>query len=163
MSASESARMGLGSNAASMANLAKIVNLIESNVRAEEEAQAEAEAGAEAEAEAEEAVSKRSTRSGTGTGTRSGTGSVSSVRLASSSAPRRSACATTYVPKSPQLEEIMIAKPTCSERFARYFVIVIYMCGLCGLGFILSIYHIFFWDSRMPPVYKGQKKGPVFG
>ncbi|XP_017114784.1 uncharacterized protein LOC108137568 [Drosophila elegans] len=163
MSVSESARVGLGNNAASMANLAKIVNLIESNVRTEEET--ETVAKAEAEAEAEEAVSKRSTRSGTrtGTGTGTGIGSVSSVRLASSSAPRRSACATSYVPKSPQLEEIMIAKPTCSERFARYFVIVIYVCGLCGLGFILSIYHIFFWDSRMPPVFKGQKKAPVFG
>ncbi|XP_016974402.2 uncharacterized protein LOC108041110 [Drosophila rhopaloa] len=139
MSTPESARVGLGSSAASMANLAKIVNLIESNVRAEEED--------------EETENKGST----------GTGSGSSVRLASSSAPRRSACATSYVPKSPQLEEIMIAKPTCTERFARYFVIVIYLCGLCCLGFFLSIYHIFFWDSRMPPVYKGQKKGPAFG
>ncbi|EDX02491.1 uncharacterized protein LOC6525548 [Drosophila yakuba] len=138
---SESSRVGLG-NAASMANLAKIVNLIESNVKSEE-------------AEVlEEAV-----RGSTGTGS----GSSSSVRLASSSAPRRSACATSYVPKSPQLEEIVFAEPTCTERFARYFVIVIYLCGLCCLGFFLSIYHIFFWDSRMPPVYKGQKKGPAFG
>ncbi|XP_017074313.1 uncharacterized protein LOC108109990 [Drosophila eugracilis] len=136
----ETPRVGLG-NAASMANLAKIVNLIESNVRAEE---------AEV---CEEAASKGSTGSGSG----------SSVRLASSSAPRRSACATSYVPKSPQLEEIVFAEPTCTERFARYFVIVIYLCGLCCLGFFLSIYHIFFWDSRMPPVYKGQKKAPAFG
>ncbi|XP_043658816.1 uncharacterized protein LOC122623623 [Drosophila teissieri] len=142
---SESTRVGLG-NAASMANLAKIVNLIESNVKSEE-------------AEVlEEAV-----RGSTGNGTGSGSGSSSSVRLASSSAPRRSACATSYVPKSPQLEEIVFAEPTCTERFARYFVIVIYLCGLCCLGFFLSIYHIFFWDSRMPPVYKGQKKAPAFG
>ncbi|EDW51428.1 uncharacterized protein LOC6619904 [Drosophila sechellia] len=136
---SESARAGLG-NAASMANLAKIVNLIESNVKSEE-------------VEVLEDAVRGST----------GTGSGSSVRLASSSAPRRSACATSYVPKSPQLEEIVFAEPTCTERFARYFVIVIYLCGLCSLGFFLSIYHIFFWDSRMPPVYKGQKKGPAFG
>eukprot|EP00099_Drosophila_melanogaster_P001390 NP_001096959.1 inaF-C [Drosophila melanogaster] len=137
--ASESARAGLG-NAASMANLAKIVNLIESNVKSED-------------VEVLEEAVRGST----------GTGSGSSVRLASSSAPRRSACATSYVPKSPQLEEIVFAEPTYTERFARYFVIVIYLCGLCSLGFFLSIYHIFFWDSRMPPVYKGQKKGPAFG
>lgn len=137
--ASESARAGLG-NAASMANLAKIVNLIESNVKSED-------------VEVLEEAVRGST----------GTGSGSSVRLASSSAPRRSACATSYVPKSPQLEEIVFAEPTCTERFARYFVIVIYLCGLCSLGFFLSIYHIFFWDSRMPPVYKGQKKGLAFG
>lgn len=87
--------------------------------------------------------------------------SARSVRLASSGMPRRSAYS--YVPKSPQLEEIVFAEPTCSERFARYFVIVIYLCGLCSLGFFLSIYHIFFWDSRMPPVFKGQKKPPAFG
>ncbi|XP_041449926.1 uncharacterized protein LOC121404465 [Drosophila obscura] len=124
----------------SVANLAKIVNIIESNVRAddrdEEQQQLEASKGA------------------------ASSGSSSSVRLASSSAPRRSTCS--YVPKSPQLEEIVFAKPTCMERFARYFVIVIYLCGLCCLGFFLSIYHIFFWDSRMPPVFKGQKK-PAFG
>ncbi|XP_037723449.1 uncharacterized protein LOC119555868 [Drosophila subpulchrella] len=140
----ESTRVGLG-NAASMANLAKIVNLIESNVRAEEETE----------------VGEETAKGSSGTGT--GTGGGSSVRLASSSAPRRSACATSYVPKSPQVEEIVFAEPTCTERFARYFVIVIYLCGLCCLGFFLSIYHIFFWDSRMPPVYKGQKKGPAFG
>ncbi|XP_015041021.1 uncharacterized protein inaF-C [Drosophila pseudoobscura] len=121
--------------ATSIANLAKIVNIIESNVRADDCDEEELEA------------SKAST-------------SGSSVRLASSSAPRRSTCS--YVPKSPQLEEIVFAKPTCTERFARYFVIVIYLCGLCCLGFFLSIYHIFFWDSRMPPVFKGQKK-PAFG
>ncbi|BFG02969.1 uncharacterized protein DMAD_02330 [Drosophila madeirensis] len=120
-----------------LANLAKIVNIIESNVRPDDE-----------EEEEQQQASKVSASS-------------SSVRLASSSAPRRSACS--YVPKSPQLEEIFFAKPTCSERFARYFIIVIYICGLCCLGFFLSIYHIFFWDSRMPPVFKGQKKGPAFG
>ncbi|KAH8315410.1 hypothetical protein KR067_004508 [Drosophila pandora] len=124
-------------NATSVANLAKIVNIIESNVRAEEEAQADT--------------------------AKTSSSSSSSVRLASSSAPRRSGVSASYVPKTPQLEEIIFAEPTCTERFARYFVIVIYLCGLCCLGFFLSIYHIFFWDSRMPPVFKGQKKAPVFG
>ncbi|XP_070064063.1 uncharacterized protein inaF-C [Drosophila virilis] len=109
-------------------NLAKIVNLIGSNVRDQEP---------------------------------SSIGSSRSVRLASSGTPRRAAYS--YVPKSPQLEEIVFAEPTCSERFARYFILVIYLCGLCSLGFILSIYHIFFWDSRMPPVFKGPKKPPAFG
>ncbi|KAM8721159.1 hypothetical protein ACLKA7_007088 [Drosophila subpalustris] len=120
------------SSAAAAANLAKIVNLIGSNVKDEEPV-----------------TSQRHTVSS------------KSVRLASSGMPRRSAYS--YVPKSPQLDEIVFAPPTCSERFARYFVIVIYLCGLCCLGFLLSIYHIFFWDSRMPPVFKGQKKSPAFG
>ncbi|XP_068141086.1 uncharacterized protein inaF-C [Drosophila tropicalis] len=117
--------------ASSVANLAKIVNLIESNVKTEE--QSFSPIGS----------------------------SSNSVRLASSSAPRRSTCS--YIPKTPQLEEIIFAEPTCTERFARYFVLIIYLCGLCSLGFILSIYHVFFWDSRMPPVFKGQKKSPAFG
>lgn len=120
-------------SAAAAANLAKIVNIIGSNVR--EEPPMEAAAAAPTAAR--------------------------TVRLASSGMPRRSAYS--YVPKSPQLEEIVFAEPTCSERFARYFVIVIYLCGLCSLGFFLSIYHMFFWDSRMPPVFKGQKKPPAFG
>lgn len=119
-------------------NLAKIVNIIGSNVR-EEQAEPEREPPRE----------------------HSAIGSTRSVRLASSGTPRRAAYC--YVPKSPQLEEIVFAEPTCSERFARYFVLVIYLCGLCSLGFILSVYHLFFWDSRMPPVFKGQKKPPAFG
>lgn len=136
-------------SAAAAANLAKIVNIIGSGVREEppmeatEAAPGGAGAGAGAAPTARVASSARS------------------VRLASSGMPRRSAYS--YVPKSPQLEEIVFAEPTCSERFARYFVIVIYLCGLCSLGFFLSIYHIFFWDSRMPPVFKGQKKPPAFG
>ncbi|XP_017029132.1 uncharacterized protein inaF-C [Drosophila kikkawai] len=143
-------RAGLGS-AASVANLAKIVNIIESNVRAETVSE-------EVVPKAEEQVAAESTTAQVPRGTAS-----RSVRLASSSAPRRSACATSYVPKAPQVEEIVFAEPTCTERFARYLVIVIYLCGLCCLGFFLSIYHIFFWDSRMPPVFKGQKKAPAFG
>lgn len=61
-------------------------------------------------------------------------------------------------------DEFFFAKPTFSERFARYFVIVIYLCGLCSMGFFLSIYYIFFWDSRMPPTYKPAIiKKPLFG
>lgn len=127
-------------SAATAANLAKIVNIIGSNVR--------------------EDVTEPSTAPGAGPGVASSS-AARSVRLASSGMPRRSAYS--YIPKSPQLEEIVFAEPTCSERFARYFVIVIYLCGLCSLGFFLSIYHIFFWDSRMPPVFKGQKKPPAFG
>lgn len=131
-------------SAAAAANLAKIVNIIGSGVREEPPVEATAAAtGGAADPAARVASSARS------------------VRLASSGMPRRSAYS--YVPKSPQLEEIVFAEPTCSERFARYFVIVIYLCGLCSLGFFLSIYHIFFWDSRMPPVFKGQKKPPAFG
>lgn len=125
-------------SAAAAANLAKIVNIIGSNVREEPPMEATAAPGAAAAPTA-----------------------ARTVRLASSGMPRRSAYS--YVPKSPQLEEIVFAEPTCSERFARYFVIVIYLCGLCSLGFFLSIYHMFFWDSRMPPVFKGQKKPPAFG
>ncbi|XP_017849975.1 uncharacterized protein LOC108604916 [Drosophila busckii] len=118
------------------ANLANIVNILGSNVRDESSPQ----------------------------GGRTPLGSSRNVRLASSGQPRRSACSS-YVPKSPQLEEIILAEPSCTERFARYFVIVIYLCGLCSLGFFLSIYHVFFWESRMPPVFKGQKKPspPAFG
>ncbi|KAH8289307.1 hypothetical protein KR054_003603 [Drosophila jambulina] len=134
----------VSASAASVANLAKIVNIIESNVRAESE-QTETEEQVTSAIQIPRVPASRS------------------VRLASSSAPRRSACATSYVPKAPQLEEIVFAEPTCTERFARYLVIVIYLCGLCSLGFFLSIYHIFFWDSRMPPVFKGQKKAPAFG
>ncbi|EDV91831.1 uncharacterized protein LOC6566260 [Drosophila grimshawi] len=118
-------------SAAAAVNLAKIVNLIGSNVQDEEPA-------------ANIVI-----------------GSSRNIRLASSGIPRRSTYS--YIPKSPQLEEIIFAEPTFSERFARYFVIVIYLCGLCSLGFILSIYHFFAWDSRMPPVFKGQKKAPAFG
>ncbi|EDW06706.1 uncharacterized protein Dmoj_GI15262 [Drosophila mojavensis] len=125
------------------ANLAKIINIIGSNVR---------EMPSEPASEPPPAAPREAI---------SPIGSSRSVRLASSGTPRRAAYC--YVPKSPQLEEIVFAEPTCSERFARYFVLVIYLCGLCSLGFFLSIYHLFFWDSRMPPVFKGQKKPPAFG
>lgn len=137
---------------AASANLAKIVNIIGSNVR-EVPSETANEPTPPAAAAAPRAASSREATSAIG--------SSRSVRLASSGTPRRAAYC--YVPKSPQLEEIVFAEPTCSERFARYFVLVIYLCGLCSLGFILSIYHLFFWDSRMPPVFKGQKKPPAFG
>ncbi|XP_060663250.1 uncharacterized protein LOC132796191 [Drosophila nasuta] len=131
------------SSAAAAANLAKIVNLIGSNVREEEQPPQQQQQQQQQQPRQQSARSARS------------------VRLASSGTPRRSTYS--YVPKSPQLEDIVFAEPTCSERLARYFVIVVYLCGLCCLGFFLSIYHIFFWDSRMPPVFKGQKKSPAFG
>ncbi|XP_030378854.1 uncharacterized protein LOC115627347 [Scaptodrosophila lebanonensis] len=115
-------------NTAAVANLVKIVNIIESNVKGDEPDSPKA--------------------------------APIGVRF-SGVAPRRTTIS--YVPKSPQLEEIVFAEPTFTERFARYFVIVIYLCGLCSLGFFLSIYHVFFWDSRMPPVFKGLKKPPAFG
>lgn len=58
-------------------------------------------------------------------------------------------------------EEVSFPEPTFSERFMRYLVLIIYLGGLSSLGFFLSIYYIFFWDSRMPPVYKPTKK-PLF-
>lgn len=68
-----------------------------------------------------------------------------------------------YVPPRADLnDDILFAEPTFSEKFFRYLVIVIYLGGLSSLGFLLSIYYIFFWDSRMPPVYKPTKKPPVF-
>lgn len=68
-----------------------------------------------------------------------------------------------YVPPRADLnDEILFAEPSFSDKFFRYLVIVIYLGGLSSLGFLLSIYYIFFWDSRMPPVYKPTKKPPVF-
>ncbi|XP_023297383.2 uncharacterized protein LOC111680009 [Lucilia cuprina] len=68
-----------------------------------------------------------------------------------------------YVPPRLVLkEDDLYAEPTFSEKFFRYLVIVIYLGGLSSLGFFLSMYYIFFWDSRMPPVYKPTKKPPVF-
>ncbi|XP_065363916.1 uncharacterized protein inaF-C [Calliphora vicina] len=68
-----------------------------------------------------------------------------------------------YVPpRSIVNDDHLYAEPTFSEKFFRYLVIVIYLGGLSSLGFFLSMYYIFFWDSRMPPVYKPTKKPPVF-
>lgn len=62
-------------------------------------------------------------------------------------------------PRRPlQNDDILFPEPTFSERFMRYLMIGIYLGGLSSLGFFLSIYYIFFWDSRMPPVYKPAKK-----
>ncbi|KAM7349289.1 uncharacterized protein ACRADG_008294 isoform 2-T2 [Cochliomyia hominivorax] len=68
-----------------------------------------------------------------------------------------------YVPPRSELkDDVLYTEPTFSEKFFRYLVIVIYLGGLSSLGFFLSIYYIFFWDSHMPPVYKPTKKPPVF-
>lgn len=44
------------------------------------------------------------------------------------------------------------------ERMLKYLFVVVYLMALSGLGFGLSFYYLFFWDSTMPPVYKPQKK-----
>lgn len=64
-----------------------------------------------------------------------------------------------------ETDEILAHRPTFSERCIRYVMVLIYLCGLCSLGFVLSIYHIFFWDSRMPPLHKSMimKKPPGYG
>ncbi|XP_037939852.1 uncharacterized protein LOC119672782 [Teleopsis dalmanni] len=113
------------------ADIADIVNIIETNVNNEQRFVSDAE---------EVAVKHFSTNAGSG----SGSGSGGSMRLSKDTA-----------------EEILFAEPTFSERFKRYLVVVIYFCGLCGLGFFLSVYHLFFWDSKMPPVYKPTNKKPV--
>lgn len=68
-----------------------------------------------------------------------------------------------YVPPRAVVnDEVLFKEPTFSEKFFRYLVIVIYLGGLSSLGFFLSIYYIFFWDSSMPPIYKPTKKPPTF-
>ena len=57
------------------------------------------------------------------------------------------------------LDELIVHKqPTLSERLTRYMMVVIYLGGLSMLGFLLSIYYIYFWDSRQPPAYVIPKK-----
>lgn len=74
-----------------------------------------------------------------------------------------SAATSGYIPPRTVIDdEVLFAEPTFSEKFFRYLVIVIYLGGLSSLGLFLSMYYIFFWDSRMPPVYKPTKKPPVF-
>lgn len=92
------------------------------------------------------------------------TRSSSASNNASSSSPATSTSSSSgYVPpRATKSDEVLFAEPTFSEKFFRYIVVVIYLGGLSSLGFILSIYYLFFWDSRMPPVFKPTKKPPVF-
>ena len=93
------------------------------------------------------------------------TSDTSDTRSASTSTNASSTTSSSagYVPpRNTKSDEILFAEPTFSEKFFRYLVVVIYLGGLSSLGFILSIYYLFFWDSRMPPVFKPTKKPPVF-
>lgn len=44
------------------------------------------------------------------------------------------------------------------DKLLKVLFVVVYLMALSGLGFALSIYYLFFWDSTMPPVYKPTKK-----
>lgn len=44
------------------------------------------------------------------------------------------------------------------DKLLKVLFVVVYLMALSGVGFVLSIYYLFFWDSTMPPVYKPQKK-----
>lgn len=44
-------------------------------------------------------------------------------------------------------------KPTIFDKqIFRLATVLLYLGGISGLGFILAIYFLFFWDSSMPPV-----------
>ncbi|XP_067638987.1 uncharacterized protein inaF-C [Eurosta solidaginis] len=127
-------------------NLAKIVNIIETSVTNPENDEGSIMPGA------------------TDASTVAATPSTSLKR---GSRPTTIQVSTGHLPsyRLHEAEEIMAHKPTFSERCIRYIMVLIYICGLCSLGFVLSIYHIFFWDSRMPPVHKSmiQKKPLGYG
>ncbi|XP_017468770.1 PREDICTED: uncharacterized protein LOC108360837 [Rhagoletis zephyria] len=137
-------------------NLAKIVNIIETSANTnndnsgggdnEDEGAIMAAMAAELAAATTSAASGSLRRGARPTTVRISTGHLPSYRLH-------------------EADEILAHKPTFSERFIRYLMVLIYLCGLCSLGFVLSIYHIFFWDSRMPPVHKSMimKKPPGYG
>lgn len=38
------------------------------------------------------------------------------------------------------------------KQIFRLATVLMYLGGISGLGFILAIYFLFFWDSHMPPV-----------
>lgn len=38
------------------------------------------------------------------------------------------------------------------SKLFRMFVVAMYVCLVSGLGFLFALYHLFFWDSTMPPV-----------
>lgn len=44
------------------------------------------------------------------------------------------------------------------SKIFRIICVVLYLTGVSGLGFMVSIYHLFFWDSKMPQ-YHINKKG----
>ncbi|XP_050332561.1 uncharacterized protein LOC126760738 [Bactrocera neohumeralis] len=127
-------------------NLAKIVNIIESSVNNNNDDGVEDTATAESAAESAAISPPSESRGSRPTTVRISTGHLPSYRLH-------------------DVDEILAHKPTFSERCIRYVMVLIYLCGLCSLGFVLSIYHFFFWDSRMPPLHKSMimKKPPGYG
>lgn len=65
-------------------------------------------------------------------------------------------------PAASSVEELM--EPKKEETFLdskifKLFTVGLYVGGISGLGFILSIYYFFIWNSEMPvlPEYKGKK------
>lgn len=50
------------------------------------------------------------------------------------------------------------------SRVFKLFTLGLYIGGISGMGFILSIYYFFIWNSEMPPIpeYKGKKLMWVF-
>lgn len=127
-------------------NLAKIVNIIETSVNNNNDDGDQGTAAAESAAEPAAINTPSESRGSRPTTVRISTGHLPSYRLH-------------------EVEEILAHKPTFSERCIRYVMVLIYICGLCSVGFVLSIYHIFFWDSRMPPLHKSMimKKPPGYG
>lgn len=44
-------------------------------------------------------------------------------------------------------------KPSVFDKpIFRLATVFVYLGGISGLGFILAVYFLFFWDSSMPPV-----------
>lgn len=127
-------------------NLAKIVNIIETSVNNNNDDGDQGTAATESAAEPAAINTPSESRGSRPTTVRISTGHLPSYRLH-------------------EVEEILAHKPTFSERCIRYVMVLIYICGLCSVGFVLSIYHIFFWDSRMPPLHKSMimKKPPGYG
>lgn len=127
-------------------NLAKIVNIIESSVNNNSDDGDEGTAAAGSAAEAAATNTPSESKGSRPSTVRISTGHLPSYRLH-------------------EADEILAHRPTFSERCIRYVMVLIYLCGLCSLGFVLSIYHIFFWDSRMPPLHKSMimKKPPGYG
>lgn len=38
------------------------------------------------------------------------------------------------------------------SKMFRLISVIVYVCLVSGLGFLFALYHLFFWDSTMPPV-----------
>lgn len=65
----------------------------------------------------------------------------------------------TVYPKRRVLNDIIPDKKLQPrEKMLKIFFVLVYLMALSGIGFTLSFYYLFFWDSTMPPVYKPPKK-----